>query len=248
MIHYHGTPISGPADRLGRFFEARHALVSYAYQDQMCVVADQCQSYVLDNGAYTLWRRGQNMTPQLVDKILDFYESWGRRPSCDWVLIPDKIDGSESDNDSLIDDFPVHLRGVPVWHYHESLGRLDRLVNSYQTVALGSSGEWPTPGVGKWWDRTQDVMNVACDGDGVPHCRLHGLRMLSEQILKRVPLSSADSTYVGRTAGLDKRFLKTSPIHIWQRADGHAANIERMQSATCWRQTARQLEFQMSVK
>ena len=42
---------------------------------------------------------------------------------------------------------------MPVWHLHESLERLQRLARCWRTVALGSSGQWSSPGTGVWWKR-----------------------------------------------------------------------------------------------
>jgi hypothetical protein len=60
--------------------------------------------------------------------------------------VPDVIDGTEDDNDALLASWPADIRGVPVYHLHESLDRLDFLCTRWPTVALGSSGQWPTPG------------------------------------------------------------------------------------------------------
>jgi len=57
-------------------------------------------------------------------------------------------DGTEQDNDVLVDQWPKDLVGigVPVWHLHESLKRLRRLCESFSRVALGSSGDFATVG------------------------------------------------------------------------------------------------------
>ena len=54
---------------------------------------------------------------------------------------PDVIDGDEASNDELLLAWPKELRGVPVWHLHESLERLQRLASEWPTVAFGSSGQ-----------------------------------------------------------------------------------------------------------
>lgn len=121
-------------------------------------------------------------------------------PGCDWAIIPDVIDGDEAANDELIERWPFGRLGVPVWHYHESLDRLVRLCEVWPRVALGSSGQWPTPGLAGWWQRTNDVMEAICR-DGRPIAKLHGLRMLNPDIFTRLPLSSADSCNAGRNCG-----------------------------------------------
>lgn len=49
-------------------------------------------------------------------------------------------------------------------------------------------------------------MQVACDSEGLPVCKLHGLRMLSPAIFTRLPLASADSTNIARNIGIDRRW------------------------------------------
>ena len=58
MIHYHGTPCGGKAEERGRFLKGRHALISFAHQEDMALAADLCQSFILDNGAFTAWGKG----------------------------------------------------------------------------------------------------------------------------------------------------------------------------------------------
>jgi hypothetical protein len=61
LIHYHGTPIGGSRDDAARFLIGRHALVSFAHQGDMAVVADACQSFILDNGAFSVPKFPCNM-------------------------------------------------------------------------------------------------------------------------------------------------------------------------------------------
>lgn len=81
------------------------------------------------------------------------------------------IDGDEVANDALLADWPKDLRGVPVWHLHESLERLQRLQRlavDWQTVAIGSSGQWAHPGTAAWWKRMGSAMDAICDDQGRP--------------------------------------------------------------------------------
>lgn len=233
MIHYHGTPVGGSRVDASRFLSGRHALVSFAAPDDMPVVADVCQSFVLDNGAFSAWKRGIDLD---AAGYLRFVEQWRAHPGCDWALIPDVIDGDEADNDAYISAWPVSLRrvGVPVWHLHESLERLQRLAAEWPTVALGSSGQWPSPGNGGWWGRMAEVMDAVCDNAGRPACRLHGLRMLDPRIFTHLPLASADSTNAAVNCMREERFGIYPPPTKSQRADVIAARVEAHNSAPCW--------------
>lgn len=207
MIHYHGLPIT-PATAAVTAIDAGHAFVSYAHPDQLGVAAEACQSFAIDNGAFSAWKQGapvKNWGP--------FYE-WAAQckliPSCDFAVVPDVIDGSEADNDALLAEWPLpRWFGSPVWHMHESLDRLERLASSWPRVCIGSSGEFATIGTSAWWGQIARAMRVVCDDDGRPLCKLHGLRMLNPEIFTRLPFSSADSTNIGRNIGIDQAWRGT---------------------------------------
>ncbi|RYF05666.1 MAG: hypothetical protein EOO40_10135, partial [Deltaproteobacteria bacterium] len=97
------------------------------------------------------------------------------------------------------------------------VARLDRLCRQFRTVALGSSGEWATPGSSGWWGRMSEAMNSICP-DGRPLARLHGLRMLDPAIFSKLPLASADSTNAAVNCGSLDRFGMYLPPTAAQRA------------------------------
>jgi hypothetical protein len=226
MIHYHGTPFSG-SEQSHIALRAKHACVSFASSSCLPVVAELCQSFILDNGAFSAWKRGTTMD---VDAFRTWSSYWSRHPGCDWFLIPDVIDGCEKENDELLDGWGPC--GVPVWHMHESFDRLDRLVTDFQRVALGSSGEFATVGNRSWWTRMTKAMQVACDSGGIPRAKLHGLRMLDPTVFSHLPLSSADSTNVARNIGIDSAWdrapyapksRQTRALLIMERIESHAS-------------------------
>lgn len=191
MIHYHGTPCGGKREDVARFLRGRHCLIPFGRSEDLSTASVVCSSFVFDNGAFTAWRQGKPI--ESWQGYYDFCAEWCHHPAFDWALIPDVIGGSEEQNDILLDDWPGHIEGVPVWHMHESLERLDRL-SRWPRIAIGSSGEWPNTGAEKWWWRINEAMEVLCGHDGLPRCKLHGLRMLNREIFTRIPFSSADST------------------------------------------------------
>jgi hypothetical protein len=162
-------------------------------------------------------------------------------PSYDFALIPDVIDGTEDDNRALISRWMMRwhgqdafIVGAPVWHLHESLEWLAHLVRVFPVVAIGSSGQWKQPGTASWWKRMGDAMSVACDADGIPKCRLHGLRMLDTEIFTRLPLRSADSTNAAVNSSSASRFGQYVPATSSQRAAVIADRVERFNSAAAW--------------
>ena len=206
MIHYHGGPFSN-AEAAVAVWSRRHAMVSFARTEQITIAANVAQSFALDNGAFSVWRRGE--IPHWK-RYYDWVSHWLVHPGCDFAIIPDVINGSEAENDRLVKDWPFDSAlGVPVWHMHESLVRLRRLIRHWPRVAIGSSGKFSTPGTSSWWWRMSDIMRVCCRTDGRPRTKLHGLRMLNPALFCRLPLASADSTNVARNVQLDSRWRGT---------------------------------------
>jgi len=232
VIHYHGVPLSGPATNLAKILPRRHAMVSFAHPGPIQAVANVCQSFSLDNGAFSAWKSGHPIKDW--GPFRDWLSMWTSHPGCDWFLIPDVIDGSEEDNDRLVDLW--HGEGVPVWHLHESTERLDRLVSQWPRVALGSSGAYASIGTADWWGRMAEAMVVACDEQGRPRTKLHGLRMLDPTIFSHLPLASADSTNVARNMGLDSRWSRGpyAPVSTETRAAILMERIEVHASAEYW--------------
>jgi len=243
MIHYHGTPVGGSREQATKFLKGRHAMVSFARDEDLAVAADVCQSFAIDNGAFTTWKQGNKFDP---NEFTDWVgNNWAKHPGFDWALIPDVIDGTEEENDLLINRWPFEIRGCPVWHLHESLDRLKKLCGliQFRAVAFGSSGKWRTPGTDAWKTRMGEAFDAICDSDGRPPCRLHGLRMLASDIVCRFPFSSADSTNAVRNSSLYGRYGCYCPPERSQRAENNARIIEAINSPPVWKRTNLQLSL-----
>jgi len=234
--HIHGMGCGPNLDTL-RFSEGRYVLVPYKTKGIASIVADSCRGMFLDNSAFTYWSKGGELP---FDDVVSWYEDWAGHPRLDAVFIPDVIDGDEKVNDDMIRRFmnSVSTRisrvSVPVWHLHETLNRLERLTNEWSMVALGSSGEYKTPGSSLWRRRMESVMSVACDGAGRPKTRLHGLRMLAPKVVSDYPFYSADSTNASVNSGAVKRFGMYPAASRFVRAQAIADRIERAVSPGCW--------------
>ena len=206
MIHYHGLPIT-PATAAVSAINGGHAFVSFRHADQLGVAVQVCQSFAVDNGAFSAWRSGA----PIVDwhSYYVWAEQCRRVPHCDFAVIPDVIDGDETANDRLIDEWPLPpWFGAPVWHMHESLDRLEMLAATFSRVCLGSSGAYAVVGGELWRRRMDAAMQVVCTADGAPLVKLHGLRMLNPKVFSLLPLASADSTNIGRNIGIDSNWAK----------------------------------------
>lgn len=234
MIHYHGGPLGGNQQDKARFYHGRHALVPFSYPEDIGCVAEVSQSFCLDNGAFTAWKKGGEIN---TEKYYEWVEQWCRHPGFDFALLPDVIDGDEDANDEMIQKCPAYIKKymVPVWHMHESFERFDRLASFFNTVAIGSSGEFPTPGAKVWWIRIKEFMDHVCDDKGRPPVKLHGLRMLNPKIFTKIPFASADSTNAARKVNLNQeRFGTYKPPKGWQRAAVVADRTEAFNSASYW--------------
>ncbi len=212
MIHYHGTPLGGKKADTIKFIAGRHVLVPWTYQSDLAVVREFASSFVLDNGAFTHWRKGTS--PKCWSEYYDWVAENMTYPNFDWALIPDVIDGDEEQNDLLLASWPSELLcvGVPVFHFHESMDRLGRLARDYHRIALGSSGQYAKPGSSSWWSRMEEIMSVLCNKEGRPICKIHGLRMLDQKIVSMVPLSSADSTNAAQNGNRKGKQMNCSTI------------------------------------
>jgi hypothetical protein len=240
MKHYHGTPMGGTRDEVARFMRGRNILIPFPRPEDLPVAADVCRSFVFDNGAFTIWKRGGTLD---VGGYTNWCRDWYQHPGFDWALIPDVIDGSDEDNDKLLERWPKEIPGVPVYHLHEKPSRLARLAKEWPTVAIGSSGVWSDPGSSGWWNRMVTVMDAVCDEEGRPMCKLHGLRMMAPDIFTRLPLASADSTNVAQNKSSISRFGSYIPPTASQRSVTIADRIESHNSAARWESPKQKIMF-----
>jgi hypothetical protein len=233
---------------------ARHACVSFAHPASIEIAAEVCQSFIIDNGAFSLWRAGNGEVD--VCAYAAWVARWQQHPAYDWCLIPDVIDGGLDANIRMTSLFfeaaQQHgvkwSRCVPVFHLHEPLHHLQSLVASYDRIALGSSGEYAEIGTQAWWNRMAEVMEVVCDAEGRPKVRLHGLRMLNPTVFSQLPLASADSTNVARNIGMDSRWRGPYvPRSRAVRALVLADRIEHHASATRWNGAARGIQMNFDL-
>lgn len=232
MIQYHGSPLSGKDSEKVSFYTGRHALISFISQRDLGLIAETASSFVFDNGAFSIWRKGGELD---VCGYYKWCDHWHRHPGFKWAIIPDVIDGNENENDSMIDSWPSHIKGIPVYHLHESLKRAQMLVEKFDIVAIGSSGKWPTPGTISWWKRMSEIMAVFTDSKGRPRTKLHGLRMLNPKVFTKIPLHSADSANAAINAGSIKRFGMYVPPKSSQRAAIIAERIGQYNSSPIWK-------------
>ncbi|MGI2101888.1 hypothetical protein ACRN9O_13935 [Shewanella oncorhynchi] len=199
MIHYHGGPIT-PDTCAIKAWKGRHAFISYANSGQLGLASEICQSFALDNGAFTFWKTGGDID---WNGYYEFVKKWMCHPRFDFAIIPDVIDGGEQGNDKLLEEWPLGTIGVPVWHMNESDERFIRLCKTYGRVAIGSCGEYDVKHPKRCVAKLKDVIRHVVTNEGYPIAKLHMLRGLNKAVFQHLPFSSADSTNVARNIGLD---------------------------------------------
>jgi hypothetical protein len=232
MIRYHGGPITPEPAAIAAWRDG-HAMISFAHPDQTALAFAVAGSVALDNGAFSFWKQAK---PTDWPAYIRWVEEWSQHPAFDWCLIPDVIDGTEDENNALVESWPLrNYISVPVWHMHESTERLEYLTDEFPRVAIGSSGEFAKIGTPRWWNRIAEAMEVACDTNGYPKTKLHGLRQMDPEVFSVVPYASVDSTNVARNIGIDSAWTGSYvPVRKETRALVLRDNIANHASSARW--------------
>jgi hypothetical protein len=197
-LHYHGTPITPNEVMLS--LAGCCFCVSFARPDQVRMAHELGQSVLLDNGAFSAWKRGAETDWTGFYAWCDEWLDW---PTT-WAIIPDVIDGSCEDNDALIAQWPLGIRGAPVWHLHEPIERLIKLAGQWPRICFGSSGEFAQLDTPQWHARVSDAFNAL----SARHARLPWIHMLRGMDLggSVYPFASLDSTNVARNHARNRCF------------------------------------------
>lgn len=215
MIKYYGTPLT-PNRVFDEVFEnGRNCLIPFPNPQNLNRAKGMCNKIIIDNGAFTLWRKGGEID-------WNKYYNWLKDHiyKIEFFFIPDVIDGTEEENDELIYDFLCRYhyyddviqtkimkqmirKGVPIWHVNESIERLEKLMKSFHYIAIGSAGEFSQLGTHKWHKRMDEAMRVICDEEGYPKVKVHMLRCLDPKIFTRYPFESGDSTSLAQNHSRD---------------------------------------------
>lgn len=202
MIKFYGTPLS-PIKIFEEALTGKNVLIPFPRRDDFNRAVKLCNKIMIDNGAFTFWTKKKAINWDdyyiWVDTVMD---------QIDYFIIPDVIDGTEEENDQLIANYFKRnfnnrsainkQKAIPVWHVAESTDRLERLMDTFDYIAFGSSGEYQTLGTKEWHKRMDEVMGIVCDKRGRPKVKIHMLRCLNPKIFTKYPFYSGDSTNLAR--------------------------------------------------
>lgn len=189
-LHYHGTPIT-PTTVLAAL-AGRHFCVSHAAPGDVARAHTIGQSVMLDNGAFSAWRRG--FSPDWP-AYYAWCDRWLDYPTT-WAVIPDVIDAGAQLQDALLREWPHGHRGAPVWHMDEPIDRLVRLTEAWPRVCIGSTAEYRVVLSAPWRRRMDEAWGRLMQA----HRRAPWIHMLRGMQLVRHawPFASVDSTDVAR--------------------------------------------------
>lgn len=190
-IHYHGTPITPNTEFLK--LAGRHFCVSHWAPQQVKACHRTGQTVMLDNGAFSAWKSGkpiEDWTP-----YLGWSDRWLEHPTT-WAVIPDDIEGDEAAQEAMIALWPHGDRGAPVWHLHEPIARLLRLIEAWPRVCMGSSGAYAEV-LSRPWERRMDEAWREIDRVFKRTPNIHMMRGM-QLVRHRWPFASVDSTDIAR--------------------------------------------------
>lgn len=209
-LHYHGSPIT-PHEVLYSL-AGRHFCVSHARPDQVEIVHRIGQSVMLDNGAFSAWKRGHE--PNWTS-YYEWCDRWLNYPTT-WAVIPDVVDGGSQLQDALVREWPHGQRGAPVWHMDEPLDRLLRLTDEWQRVCIGSTAEYAVVGSIPWHERMQDCWNeIAKRHKRTPYAHmLRGMQMAGSIY----PFASVDSTDIAQNHNRPQN-IASEMVERWDAAN-----------------------------
>ena len=190
MIHYHGTPITPKA--VLQTLHGKHFCVSFARPDNVEACHKIGQSVMLDNGAFSVWRRGYAPDWKAYYEWCNLWLAYAST----WAVIPDVIDGTEDAQDDLLFQWPFADRGAPVWHLNEPIERALLLSDQWPLVCWGSASEYAVVGSIPWRRRVEQVFTALSKRHRhIP--KIHMLRGM-KCCEMGLPFYSLDSTDVAR--------------------------------------------------
>jgi len=200
--------------------------VSFARPEQVGMAHQIGQSVMLDNGAFSAWRRGHE---PVWPKFYEWCDGWLDHPTS-WAVIPDVIDGGSQLQDALVREWPHGHRGAPVWHMDEPMRRLLQLADSWPRVCIGSTAEYAVLGTDAWHRRMTEAFESLEQRHGRRLPWIHMLRGM-QTVEWGYPFGSVDSTDVAQNHARKQRIggpmVAGMPIH-------HADETSAARKAAAW--------------
>lgn len=205
----------GTRDRLGKQLDDAIRLVG---QDGVLLV---------DNGAFSMHKQGVSTRDEAY---LEAYEAWAQAilARCPQAIavIPDVIGGTVEENWDLVCTTQLDLeRAMPIWHMHEPIEYLVHMLDGFEYIGIGSSGEYWQVGTTNWDARIAEAFEAIDrwerEGNGGNvRPRIHMMRAQSQA--HRFAFDSSDSCNVAMNHG---RYKGEGEGYVGRFADRVAAKI-----------------------
>lgn len=222
--------------------------VSYATREKLGKQLDQAIRLVgkdgillVDNGAYSHWQSGGQMTEDYIEGFEEWAADILERCPQAVAVIPDVIRGTMAQNAELIETTMLDLdRAMPIWHMDEPISYLIGLCERFSYIGFGSTID--KPGSAPWHARIKEAF-AAIDAwekeTGEVRPRIHMMR--AQAFAHLYPFDSSDSTNV---AVNHNRWAKTNNVtenHVGQLAARVDGKIQASAGAEAQHQKMRPL-------
>jgi len=172
-----------------KYMTNRSTLIPFISDMDLDKALKKCSSVILDNSAFTFWRKGVDVDDNFWDTYYDWVREIYSSEKLDWFIIPDVIMGSETENNRLIDKFlatqkDIVSKGVPVWHTNESHERLKMLCDKFDRVCIGSADEeiYGKVGSDKWFTNLESAFSKV----NFQNQKIHLLRFMRRSNVKKL--------------------------------------------------------------
>jgi hypothetical protein len=255
----YGLPLN-PAHLLNQL-QGGSFCVSYATRDKLGRQLDQAIELVgqdglllVDNGAFSLWRKGGD---SFSEEYVEGFEAWAqaildRCPQA-VAVIPDVIGGSEEINIQRIHECQLDWdRCMPIWHLNDSIEFLLYLVESgFNYIGFGSAGEdYKAPGTDKWHRRMAEAfaaIDAFCAESEGAYVRPRIHLMRAQAFAHLYPVDSADSTNVAVNHNRWRRTNKVAENHVAKLAATVDARIQASAGPEAEHQSKRPLLYHLEA-
>lgn len=242
----YGLPLN-PAPLLEQLKGASFC-VSYATRaklgkqlEQAIELVGQDGILLVDNGAFSHWNSGGEMTEEYIEG----FESWAQEilDRCPQAVavIPDVIRGTMQQNAELIETTMLDLdRAMPIWHMDEPISYLIGLCERFNYIGFGSTID--APGSAKWHARITEAFTAIASWEketGEVRPRIHMMR--AQAFAHLYAFDSSNSTNV---AVNHNRWAKTNKVtenHVARLAARVDAKIQATAGAEAEHQAKRPL-------
>jgi len=141
--------------------------------------------FFLDSGAFSAWSKGVTID---LDRYINFIKRFKEHLDV-YANLDNITDIQETeDNQKKMED--AGLKPLPVFHHGEPFEILDRMLDTYDYIALGGMVPIPTVRLDPWLTLCFERI---CNKDGTPAKKIHGFGLTTISLMKKYPFYSVDS-------------------------------------------------------